>query len=186
MMYILKKLKKKDEGSMVPLVVVSIFISLILFCVGWEYLRMVTIMTQLDRAVEMSVENVAKDNWKNVYQSVREGYAGAYTKNEEGKKWEEVMNKQNILGHLNKTINFKTDGTTWVKKDEKGNVLFSIKPKDTEVKIINTGLAAKEGDALVVETTNTITIPLMFAGLWPNAQPLVIHRTTKCQYIPKF
>jgi len=186
MMYILKKLKKEDEGSMAPLVVVIVFIALILFCMGWEYLRMVTIVMQLDQAVEMSVEGVAKDNWKNIYQGVREGYAGAYNKNEVADGWEEVMNKQNILGQLNEMIDFETVGTTWVKKDEKGNVLFSIKPKDTEVKIINTGLGANEGDALVIETTNTITIPLMFAGLWPDAQPLVIHRTTECQYTPKF
>ncbi|HEY5557793.1 hypothetical protein [Acetobacterium sp.] len=186
MMQIIKRIKGKDEGSMAPLVVVVLLISLLLFCVGWEYLRMVTIVMQLDHAVELSVEGVATENWENIYQGVREGYAGAYTKNDVLDGWDDVMTRQNILSQLNEMIDFETVGTSWVKKDDSGRILFQLEPKETEVKIINTGLGATEREALVIETTNTITVPWMFAGLWLDAEPLVIHRTTECQYTPKF
>ncbi len=147
---------------------------------------MVSIVKQVDHAVEMSVDGVAKANWDNIYQGVREGYAGAYTKKKDTDAWTEVMTKQSVLDQLKEVIAFETEGSTWVKKDDKGNVLFSLKPKETEVKIINTNLGASEGDALVIETTNIITVPWMFVGLWLEAEPLEIERTTQCGYSPRF
>lgn len=186
MIKIIERVNKKDDGTMAPWVVVIALVFLLFFCIGWEYLRMITIVLQVDRAVEMSVDGVAKDNWENVYQGVREGYAGAYTKDSATDAWSEVVNKQSVLGQLKETIDFEVVGDTWVKADENGAVLFSLKPKETEVKIINTNLGASEGNALVIETTNTITVPWMFAGLWLDAEPLVIERTNQCGYTPKF
>lgn len=186
MMGLVKQFKKTDAGMSIPMVAVLLLILLMLFCAMYEYLRVVSIVMQLDQAVELSVQGVATENWDEVYQGVREGYAGTYTKAELTDDWEEVMNKEQILAQMKKMIDFKVDGNTWAKEDAAGEVLFSLKPKDTTVKITNTQLAANEGDALTVETTNTITVPWRFLGAMFNAPPIVVERVTISGYTPKF
>lgn len=181
-----KRLKKKDAGLTIPVIAVLLLILLMLFCAMYEYLRVVTIVMQLDQAVELSVQGVAQENWDEIYQGIREGYAGTYTKDELTDEWEEVMNREQILAQMKKMIDFKVDGNTWVKEDDAGEVLFSLEPKDTTVTITNTELAAAEGDALTVETTNTITVPWQFLGTMFNAPPIVVQRITVCGYTPKF
>ncbi|KNZ42413.1 hypothetical protein [Acetobacterium bakii] len=176
----------RDAGVSAPVVAVLILIVVMTMCAVYERLRIVTIVSQLDQAVEMSVQGVATENWDNVYQGVREGYAGTYTKDALTDDWEAVMNKEQILDQMNHMIDFKVKGSTWVKEDDAGNVLFSMKPKETTVKIINTSLAADEGDALTVETTNTITVPWLFLGAMFDAPPIVVERKTVCGYTPKF
>jgi hypothetical protein len=89
----------------------------------WEYFRMVSIVKQVDHAVEISVDGVAKANWDNIYQRVREGYAGVYTKKDTD-AWTEVMTKYSVLDQLKKVIEFETEGNTWVKKMIKGMSFF--------------------------------------------------------------
>lgn len=170
----------------IPMVAGLLLILLMLFCAVYEYLRVVSIIIQLDHAVEQSIQGVAMENWDEVYQGIREGYAGTYTKAELTDDWEEVMNKEQILAQMKKMIEFKVAGNTWVKEDDAGNVLFSLKPRDTTVKITNTQLAAAEGDALTVETTNTITVPWRFLGSMFNAPPIVVERVTVSGYTRKF
>lgn len=178
--------KKTDPGISSTLAVVLILALLILFTGVYEYLRMVAIVEQVDQAVELSVQGVASENWENIYQGVREGYAGTYSKGKLTDEWEEVMNKDQILEQLKSMIDFQTESGTWVKRDEQGNVMFTLKPKETTVKILNTSISADEGEALLVETTNTISIPWVFLDSVYDAPPVEIKRKTVCGYTPRF
>jgi|LGVE01.1.fsa_nt_gb hypothetical protein len=186
MMNLMKRFQKKDKGMTIPEIAFWLLFLLTIFCGIYEYLRIVTIVMQLDQVVEISVQGVATENWDEVYQGIREGYAGTYTKDELTDDWEEVMNKEQILAQMKKMIEFKVDGNTWVKEDNAGETLFSLKPKDTTVTIINTELGAAEGEALTVETINTITVPWAFLGTMFHAPPIVVERKTISGYTPKF
>jgi len=94
----------------IPMVAGLLLILLMLFCAVYEYLRVVSIIIQLDHAVEQSIQGVAMENWDEVYQGIREGYAGTYTKAELTDDWEEVMNKEQILAQMKKMIEFKVAG----------------------------------------------------------------------------
>lgn len=176
---------KRDKGSMAPLACAAIIVILILGVAFFELFKMYAVAAQIDHAVELSVQGVAKENWENIYQGIREGYAGAYTKDKLSDDWKEVINREQILLQMKKMIDFDEEGSEWVKKDDQGRIVFSLKPEETTVKIINTNLAAKEGDALLVETTNRITIPWFFLSSF-NMPPIQYERKTVCGYTPKF
>jgi len=178
---------KTDAGTMSPYVVVLILIFMMLMGGVWEYLRIYSVLAQVDQTVISAVEGVAQENWKEIYQGVREGYAGAFSKDDHGDGWEEVINRKQITEQMKEMYDFEEDGLLLSKVDDEGNLIFSIKPDAMQINIINTAIGDNEGNSLVVEAVNHVELPFMFlSGLFEDVPPITFERTTRCRYVPRF
>ncbi|UYO64419.1 hypothetical protein LNN31_08350 [Acetobacterium wieringae] len=81
---------KTDPGSMTPYVIVFVLVFMMVMAAVWEYQRIYSVLAQVDQSVISAVEGVAQENWDEIYQGVREGYAGAYTKDKLIDNWKEM------------------------------------------------------------------------------------------------
>ena len=178
---------KSDRGNMTPYVIVLIFVFMMLMAGVWEYLRIYSVLAQVDQSVITAVEGVAQENWKEIYQGVREGYAGAFSREDLIKDWEEVINRKRITEQMKEMIDFEEDGLLLSKLDGEGKLIFSIKPDAMEISVINTEISDEEGNSLVVEAVNEVELPFMFlSGIFEDIPPITFERTTRCRYVPKF
>lgn len=178
---------KRDPGNMSFNALIVIITFMMLMSISWEYVRIFSVLNDLDNSVVSSVEGVAQENWDEIYQGVREGYAGAYTKDELTDDWEEIINRKQIIEQMKEMYDFEEDGLLLTKVGSDGKTIFSIEPDEMEITVINTSFDDDEGAALVVEATNTVVLPFMFlAGMFDEVPAIEFERTTKVRYVPKF
>lgn len=178
---------KVNPGNMTPYVIVLILVFMMLMAAVWEYLRIYAVLALVDQSVISAVEGVTEENWDEIYQGVREGYAGAYTKDKQVDSWEEIINRKRITEQMKEMIDFKEDGLLLSKVDEEGSLIFSIKPDAMEINVINAEFDDQEGSSLVVEAVNQVELPFMFlSGVFKDIPSITFERTTRCRYVPKF
>lgn len=178
---------KRDPGNMASYAFIVIFVFMMLMSCVMEYVRIYAVLYDLDDSVISAVEGVAQENWDEIYQGVREGYAGAYTKDQLTDDWGEVINRKQITEQMEEMYDFDKNGLLLSKLDSDGNTIFSIEPDAMEIKVINATFDDDEGASLVVEATNEVVLPFMFlSGLFDNVPNITFERTTKCKYVPKF
>lgn len=176
---------KVDKGSMAPVVIVVAIIAMVFFAFIWEWGRFNTIAGQVDRDVKASVNGIVSEQWDVVYQGVREGYAGAYTKNDND-AWKELVRKKHINEQLIEMMDYTKNGNILEKKDAEGRIIYSVTLEDVEVDVTNTQKGDLEGKALTVATEVTITIPWTFLAAYGEIPPVVINKTVKGGFTPKF
>lgn len=177
---------KTDKGSMTPYVIVFVLVFMMLMAAVWEYQRIYSVLAQVDQSVISAVEGVAQENWDEIYQGVREGYAGAYTKDKLIDNWKEIINRKRITEQMKEMIDLKEDVLLLSKVDDQGKLIFSIKPDAMQINIINAEFDDKEGKSLVVEAVNQVEVPFMFLGEMFNIPSITFTRTTRVHYVPKF
>lgn len=183
----------KDDAMTFPMILGMFFLVLIIFMLVLEYMHFVTVFKQADDAVERSVIAVATQNWDNIYQGVREGFAGANTKEAITDEWTEVLKRDNIMVSAIDIMGLTLDSGNYVKKSADGKILYSIKPTTVHANIINVGIEESPGvtnvgskKGLIVEVTYDISVAWFTPTAWGDALPITVTRTVRTQYKPLF
>lgn len=171
------KFLKNKEGSAAIYAVVIILVLLMIFTVVSEYLRLQIIAKGVKDATQTAVISVATQNYDDVYNGLREGYAGGYELSGSN-TWIEKVDTGAVMSELSELLGL-IDGKR-VKENETEYTLSNL-----GIIIINPPIApsgeAQKFEALV---TMTLTVPLSYG--WEHLPPMVINLQVKAGYTPKF
>jgi len=186
--------KIKDPGISFPLIIGGLLVVIIFFSLFMEALKFTSVYERTDEAIERSVIAVATQNWEYVYQSVREGYAGGNVKELATDRWEEVLDRDEIVREATEMLELDYEGGEYVKKDEDGEMIFSIKPQTLLANITNVGIKDSEGnsniatgDGLIVEVKYDVTVAWTLEGaFYEGTVPITMERQVRVQYKPLF
>lgn len=184
--------KVEDDGFTYPLILGIILIVFMIFIVIFEYMYFMTTCSQIDAAVERSVIGVATENWANVYQGVREGFAGGHTKEESLDAWTAVLSKNDIMKETQNMLELEYEGGKYVKKKDDGEILYTINPTTMEAIIKNVPISEDgvysvgTGKGLIVEVSYDMDVSWATSITGTDATPIRTKRNVQVQYRPKF
>jgi len=167
------KIKSEDGMIGYPLAVVILLVLLIFISFIVDYIRVNSIAVQIRDKYESLLTGVAVQNYDNMYQPTREGYALSYKFNENTITWDNIdsITQENILDKLNYSF---SDG-------EKNQVTISdidFKISPEEVKITD------EDQSFNISGKLTATI--YYNGLWRNLSPAHVPIEVKSKWKMKF
>lgn len=194
---------KEDPGFIFPLILALVLIVFIVMALVFEGMQFQTLYNQCDQAVERSVIGVATENWKNVYQTVREGYASGMAKDDLVDAWEERLSKENILKETISMLELeegKDDAgdkiyrRMTIEDDGSKKAIYYIKPSSMEATIRNVPTYEEgvsnvgTGKGLEVEVTYDIYVEWSYIGATEErtTEPMKITRTVIVKYTPQF
>lgn len=177
-----RKLFCSKKGFSAPWAVVIALVGIMFFTVSSQYVRLMIIASGIRDAVQSAVIATATENYGNVYNGVREGYAGGYTLS--GESWTERLSKGSVYSRLNRLLGTEYNNGKYSKFNSDG-LEFSVYGLRTTVE--NAPFAPNSTVGIQqFEATSYITleVPLSFAG--DVLPPMKIELEVKSHYTPKF
>lgn len=185
-------LKKEDDAISIPLMFGMFMLVFVLFFLFMESMHFTTAFSQCDDAVERSVIAVATQNWDNIYQTVREGYAGGNYRESLLEDWGKSLEPDKIMDSAVDILNLEYEDGEYVRKNDDGEILLAFKPQTAEAEIIDVELTDASGNTnvgsglgLVVKVTYDISVAWMVPGAW-DAPPIDTTRTVYVNYQSQF
>lgn len=117
-----------------------------------EYLRIYNHISQVKRGAEEAISALATDYWDRVYQSVREGYAGAYQKQTKASLWKEVFVEDRALEELSEVLGLNHN------EEKEAGTGFYYRIKGFHIEVVNSNFQNKT-EVLKVRATVRMEIP---------------------------
>jgi len=176
----LKKIIKERNGISTPLTIALILGLLILVCAIAEFFRLGIIVQGVRDGLQQAVIMVATTNYDEVYNGLREGYAGGYALS--GDSWRENLDYDDVYYRLDNLLGTDEQGGYHIKRQVDG---YEYRLSGLLVKLSNAPLTPENSDKnLETDAHITIEIPLSFG--WGKLPPLRMELHTRSAYMPKF
>jgi len=171
------KLLKNKEGSAAIYAVVIILALLMIFAVASEFLRLQIIAKGVRDATQAAIISVATQNYNDVYNGLREGYAGGYELSDSN-TWIEKVDKGAVMVELSELLGI-VDGKKMIGSETEYTL------SNFSITIINPPIAPS-GEAQKFEALVTMTLTVLLSYGWEHLPPMVINLEVKAGYTPKF
>lgn len=163
-------IQNEKGAAYVDLIIIVMIIALIA-SVLMEYLRIDNHIRQIRTGAEQAITALATDNWDETYKSTREGYSGAYHKEED--TWKETFSDIKAMEELSNVLGLNGSG-------EKGNY-YTI--KDFEIEQVN---AAFKNKTEVLSVKARIKVEIPFHTIIEGIAPLNLTLQVQSNYQRKF
>lgn len=177
------RLKINDKkGSMFPLTVGIIVVLLIIMTGISEYMRLKTIASGVEKAIQSSIITVSVENYENIYSSTREKHSASYKYNEEIENWKEVIDLGDVYEELDSLLGLMVEDNKHIKKTGP-DLEYSLSGLD--VVILNSPLISNNTeDRFIAETFINLEVPLSFG--WGHLPSMNIRLKVRSEYMAKF
>lgn len=178
----LRYLLSNRSGNAFPLAITLALSIIIISCGIFEYMRLMIIASGVRDAVQSSIISVSTENYDEVYNGLREGYAGGYELS--GSNWLANIDTGDVYDQLDNTLGLQYENGYHVKyAGEK--VEYSL--SGLSVNIINASFAPSNGESagsFLAEATVLLEVPLSFG--WEALPPMSIKLKLSAGYTPKY
>ena len=178
----IRKFLTSHQAFSAPWAIIIALIGMMLFTVISQYIRLMIIASGVRDAVQSAVISTATENYGNLFNGFREGYAGGYVLT--GDSWSERLSGGSVYSRLGSLLGIVSDGSKYTKFNSDG-AEFSVYGLSTTVE--NAPFAPSSNDGIQqFEATTFITleVPLSFAS--DVLPPVKIRLKVKSKYTPKF
>ena len=175
-----KQLKNilNNKGNAIPLACAIVVCLLLISSVMMEYFRLNVIAGGVRDSLQAAVLSVATQNYDEVYNGLREGYSGGYSKDTNG-AWRAEMDIGDVYTELDKLLGLEEVHSKRVGEIEE------FRLSDLDIEMINTPFAPSTSDnKLTVNAKIRLKVPLSFG--WESLPPMIITVRTSAKYISKF
>lgn len=173
---------RDKRGSSFPLIIAAVLSVMLIMCGISEYIRLIIISQGVRDALQSAVISTINDNYDNVYNCIREGYAGAYIPDDT--EWADSIDYGDIYSRLDKALGLKSENGFHAKySGEKQEFILS----DLSVDINNPPMAPYEtinAKNFLADTEIKLEVPVSFAG--KVLPPLQIKLKVQARYMPLF
>ncbi|EGD45789.1 hypothetical protein Cpap_0156 [Ruminiclostridium papyrosolvens DSM 2782] len=173
---------RDKRGSSFPLIAAAVLTVILIMCGLSEYIRLLIISQGVRDALQSAVISTINENYDNVYNCIREGYAGAYMPN--GTEWADSTDYGDIYSRLDKALGLKSENGFHVKySGKKQEFILSGLSLD----INNPPIAPYEKfntNSLLANAEIKLEVPVSFAG--KALLPLQIKLRVQARYMPMF
>ena len=169
---------KDRRGEAHLYVIVILIITLIIFSVILQVVRVYSYAEKSKTLVQTALSESCIQNYSNVYYGMREGNTGAYVPNGNG-NFSPATSTSQVDEYLVNECGFKANGSTLSKPDTGGNTLFSI--NDLSINVTN---PSDESGNYKETATFTLSVPFFIAS---NILPdISVQLSAESGYVTKF
>lgn len=176
-----KKIWCSEEGNITPLTIALLLIVLLIICSIAEVVRIGIIVQGVRDGLQQASIAVATANWDEVYNGLREGYAGGYTF--VGEEWEENLEEEDIYATLDQVLGTREEEDGHKKAVSENQYEYILSDLETEILNVSFGSnVAKE--SFTVKASIKIEIPFSFG--FQRLPPFEMTIRTNAIYMPKF
>lgn len=155
------KYLKNNKGMSYILAVVLILVVFIMLSFLLEYLTITASTKQIKNALENAVVSVSLDNSPYTYSSQREGYTGAYTK--ENGSWAVKISNGDVYAKLKDNLHLTQNGGSYIKYSGQrvDFILSNLNVQAIGAEFLSAGDTTKMFQAKI---SIDVEIPVMFLG----------------------
>lgn len=165
------------DGNIAVNACVTILCVLLVFSAISEYLRWQNIAENVRDAAQSAVIVVAIQNYDEVYNGLREGYAGGYELDKKG-EWQSKVDNGSVLLELSNQLGL-VDG------EKRSKESFEYRISDLHVTVQNTKFAPEENsETFESEVELTLEIPFSFG--WKSLPTKKMKLKVDSKYSAKF
>lgn len=179
---IFKKLIASKRAFSAPWAVIIALIGIMFFTAASQYIRLMIIASGVRDAVQSAVIATATENYGNLYNGIREGYAGGYALT--GESWSERLSGGSVYSRLGRLLGITSNGSKYTKFNSDGEE-FSVYGLSTTVENAPFAPASTDGIQQFEATTFIdLEVPMSFCS--EILPPMKIRLKVKSKYTPKF
>ena len=178
----IKEILSDKSGLAAPLACAVVIAVIIIMTGITEYFRLQIIAAGVRDALQASVLSVAVDNYSELYNGLREGYAGGYELSA-GDTWAENTDTGNVYDCLDSALGLHYTGTDHIKTT---NGRTEYKLYGLNIDIINVPFAPDNPDStnkFSADAKIILEVPVYFAGA--ELLPLKVTLKVRAGYMPK-
>ncbi len=183
-MVIIKRLQsilKDSQGISYPLVSAIVLSLMMLFMVGYEFMRLQIIASGIRDAMQSAVISVANQNAEDVYDGLIKGYTGGYERDEGA--FIPRLTTGNIYAELDGLLGTQQSGERHTKLNVDGGIEYEI--YGLTVDVHNAPQADRDGRTFEVGAKISLEVPIYFMGKALPPMHIDSLRVTS-KYITKF
>lgn len=153
----------------------------VIICSIAEVVRIGIIVQGVRDGLQQATIAVATANWDEVYNGLREGYAGGYTFVEE--EWEENLEEEDMYVELDQILGTREEEEGHKKVVSENQYEYILSDLETEILNVSFG-SNKAKEEFIVKASIKIKIPFSF-GFY-RLPPFEMTIKTNAIYMPKF
>ncbi|MCM1060986.1 MAG: hypothetical protein NC452_11950 [Eubacterium sp.] len=127
---ILRKFISSRQAFSAPRAVIIALAGIMFFTAASRYIRLMIIASGVRDAVQSAVIATATENYGNLYNGIREGYAGGYSLT--GESWSERFSGGSVYSRLGRLLGITSNGSKYTKFNSDGEE-FSVYGLSTTV-----------------------------------------------------